>query len=135
MKDVNFNSRGFTLVELMIALAFIAVGLLGAILANTAIQQRSEGAYQRMVATQDAHRVIEQMRNTSSTGNFPQNVTATFPNGGAVAGFNNLTNEQVTVAYTNPAADPLDITVTTTWRENGMRNATTQLRTLMTQRQ
>ncbi len=128
------SSKGFTLIELLVALVVIVVGLLGILLANIFVQSSSEAAYQRMVAMQDAHRVIELMRNASSTGNFPINVTAAFPSGGAVAGFNNLTNEQVAVAYANAASDPLDITVTTTWREHGRRNSTAQLRTLMTQR-
>ena len=102
--------------------------------ANTYIQTQGDVMYERMVAYQDAHRVIESMRSTSLTGNFPANVTAGFPSGASVNGFNNLTNEQVTVSYANTNNDPLDITVTTSWREQGLRNASIQLRTLMTQR-
>lgn len=125
---------GFTLVELLISILLIAVGLLGMVLANTYIQKTSETAYERMVATQDAHRVIEMIRNVSQTGNFPSNVTGAFPSGAAVPGFSNLSGEAVVVTYANPAADPLDLTVTTTWREQGLRTTSTQLRTLMTQR-
>ena len=72
-----------------------------------------------MVATQDAHRVLELMRNTSATGNFPGNVTNAYPPGGNIAGFNSLDGEQVAVTYADPTTDPLDITVTTSWREGG----------------
>ena len=126
--------KGFTLLELMIAVVLMGLGLLGMLLANTYIQRTSEAAYERMVATQDAHRVIELMRNVSSNGNFPANVTGTYPSGAAVPGFTNLTGEQVVVAYANSLADPLDITVTTLWLELGRRNTTVQLRTLMTKR-
>ena len=133
-KKNQILSGGFTLIELMIAVVVIGLGLLGMVMANTVIQTTSEAAYERMVATQDAHRTIELMRNASMTGNFPQNVTGAFPNGAAAAGFNNLTGEQVAVTYGNVQADPLDITVTTTWLERGRRNTSTQLRTLMTKR-
>lgn len=129
-----FKPNGFTLLEVMIAVIVIGVGLLAMLLANTAIQRTSEAAYERMVATQDAHRVIELMRNTSLNGNFPGNVTATYPNGAAVPGFNNLTGEQVVVAYVNTTVDPLDLTITTHWLELGRRNTSLQLRTLMTRR-
>jgi len=128
------RARGFTLIELLVAVVVMGFGLLALLLANTYIQQASERAYERMVAVQDAGRAAELIRDASVNGNFPANVTAAFPNGGAVAGFNNLTAEQVVVNYRNTNADPLDITVTTTWLEQGRRNSSFQLRTLMTQR-
>ena len=122
------------MIELMVSIIVIGFALLAVLLANTAIQQASERARERMIATQDAHRVVELIRNASVNGNFPANAVTAFPNGGAVAGFSNLTNEQVVASYANTAADPLNITVTTTWLELGRRNVSVQLRTLMTQR-
>lgn len=134
-RRLKFKLSGFALLELLMAVAVVALGLSAALLVNTYARQNGELMNERMVALQDAHRVVELMRNASSTGNFPTNVVAAFPNAGAVAGYNNLTNEQVTVRYSNTTEDPLDITVTVGWRQQGIRNATTQLRTLMTQRQ
>lgn len=129
------RTRGFTLVELLVAVVVMGFGLLALLLANTHIQQASERAYERMVAVQDAGRAVELVRDASVNGNFPANVTTAFPNGGAVAGFNNLTAEQVVVTYSaGTNTDPLDITVTTSWLEQGRRNSSFQLRTLMTQR-
>lgn len=128
------HSRGFTLLEVMIAVAVIGLGLLGVMLTNVNVQKMSDRGYERLVATQDAHRVLELLRNSSATGNFPSNVTQAFPHGALVAGFNNLSGEQVVVTYANPSADPLDIAVTTSWLESGRRNSSIQLRTLMTQR-
>jgi prepilin-type N-terminal cleavage/methylation domain-containing protein len=127
--------KGFTLIELMVSLFIIVVGLLGIILANIYTQRTSDGTYEKMVAVQDAHRVLEMMRSASKTGTFPANVTSAFPQGAAVAGFTNLSTERVTVTYSDALGDPLDVTVTTSWRERGMRNTSTQLRTLLTQRQ
>lgn len=126
--------KGFTLFELMVAVVLIGVGLLGMLLANTYVQKTSEAANERIVATQDAHRVIELMRNASASGTFPANVTSAYPNGGTVPGFANLTGEQVVVTYASSSADPLDIMVTTNWLELGRRGTSTQLRTLMTRR-
>jgi len=133
-RKFSAKRSGFTMIELMVSIIVVGFALLAVLLANTAIQQASERARERMIATQDAHRVVELIRNASVNGNFPANVVTAFPNGGAVAGFNNLTNEQVVASYSNTAVDPLDITVTTTWLEQGRRNALVQLRTLMTQR-
>ena len=126
---------GFSLLELTIAMAVMAGGLLMILLANTYSHRTGEAMYERMVATQDAHRTLEMMRASSSSGNFPANVTTAYPNGAAVAGFANLSGESVTVTYADPAADPLDVTVTNRWRELNLRNTSTQLRTLLTKRE
>ena len=128
------RAAGFSLIELLIAIMVIGVGLLGILLGNTFTQKTGEIAHEQIVAIQDAHRVIELMRNASANGNFPGNVTAAFPNAAVIAGFNNLSSEQVTVIYADPTSDPLDVTVTTSWLELGVRNTSTRLRTLMTKR-
>ncbi|HTL47360.1 MAG TPA: prepilin-type N-terminal cleavage/methylation domain-containing protein [Verrucomicrobiae bacterium] len=128
------SESGFTLIELMITMAVVLVALVGYVAANIAVQQASNAAFQNTVALQDANRVIEQMRNTSVGGTFPGNVTAVYPNNGAVAGFNNLTNEAITVSYSDATANPLTVTVSVSWLENGRRNVNTALRTLITQR-
>ncbi len=133
-RGISINEKGFTFVELMITMVVVVLVLLGFMGANMRIQQASEAAYQRTVALQDANRVIELMRNAAAAGQFPGNVTAVYPNGGAAAGFANLPGERVVVAYANPGADPLDVTVTVSWAENGIRNVNTALRTYLTQR-
>lgn len=128
------SQNGFTLIEVMITMAVMAAALLAVLTANAMISQTSEGAYQRLVAIQDANQVIERMRNTAATGTFPGNVTAAYPNGGNVAGFTSLPNETVTVSYASAITNPLDVTVTVNYLENGRRAANTALRSVMTQR-
>ena len=128
------GKEGFTYVELMIALAVMILAVVGYVGANMAVQQASEGQFEKSVAVQDVNQVIEQMRDLSSVGQFPGNVTVVYPNGGAVNGFNNLTNEQIAVTYADAAANPLDVTVTVTWDENGRRTVNLGMRTLITQR-
>ena len=122
------------MMELLIAISVLGFALLSMILSNNYIQAASDRAHERMVAAQDSQRVLELIRNASTNGAFPANVVNTYPNGAAIPGFNNLVNEQIIANYSNTIADPLDITVTTTWLERGERNVSFQLRTLMTQR-
>ena len=128
------DRNGFTLVELMIALFITALTIAGYIASNIVLQTTSEEAHQRTVAVQDANRVIERMRNAAQSGTFPGNVTSAFPQNGTVTGFNNLDSEQVTVTYVNTTANPLDVTVSVTWRSYNRRALSTVLRALITQR-
>ena len=126
--------KSFTLIELMITLGVMVGVLLSILTANAAMAQTSEGIYERLFAIQDANQVIERMRQTAVTGIFPGNVTAVYPNGGTVGGFTSVTNETVTVAYVSTASNPLDVTVTVNYLENGRRATSTALRSLITQR-
>ena len=123
------------MIELMLAMVVIAGGILMALMANTYALQTGAVLQEKMVATQDAHRTIEMLRAATATGNFPENVTGTYADGTAVDGFTNLTYEAVTVTYADTEADPLDVTVTSSWVGQDQRNKSVQLRTLITQRE
>ena len=133
--------RGFTLVEMMVTLLVMGVALAAVLQANGKIAQSSQSFYQRAVAMQDANQVLERIRNTASGGTFPSNVTAAFPHNGAVGGFSALPSETVRVVYTDRNGDgnaltdnPLDVTVTINYLENGRNASTASLRSLVTQR-
>lgn len=129
------HEKGFTLIELVIAVMVCVIAVLSVLGANTVVQRNTDVQFQRATAMQDAHRIIERMRTASLNGAFPANVVTNFPNGAAVAGFANLTNEQITVAYVNTLTDPLDVRVTVSWLENGLRPASITMDSLMTQRE
>ncbi len=125
------GKRGFTLVELLLALMVTVPALLtlmGLIAYNTRVAETSRGI---MAAMQDAHTVIERMRDVSEQG--LDQVTTTYPDGEAVAGFASLPNEQIIVDYTDTGVDPLAVTVTVTWRDRN-RLMTRALTTQITQR-
>jgi len=138
--------KGFTLIEVMITVAIMALSLFGLLAANISMQYSSIDAHERSVAVQHANQVIEQMRNSALTS-LAAAATA-FPSG-TVASSNYtssanevLTNEAVTVAYTDgPDAgtsatddNPLDVTVTVNWQQRGVRNATEVIRTYIAKR-
>jgi prepilin-type N-terminal cleavage/methylation domain-containing protein len=128
------SKSGFTLIELIITVSILVVALTAYVWSTFTMQQTTEEAFEQLIATQDANQVIEQMRSTASTGLFPTNVVTAFPNNTAVPGFANLQTQQVTVNYANPAADPLDVTVSVAWTTTNQRQANTSLRTYITQR-
>ena len=137
------SNKGFTLLEFLIAAVILFVALGMAISGITNLYNANELAYQVVTATEDAHRAIEQMRQQSVTGNFPANVTAQFPAGQSIPGFNSLDGETVVPTYENAASNPLSITVTVTWNSvsktigggTSTRVVSRQLTTLLTQRQ
>ncbi|HQB11363.1 MAG: hypothetical protein BWY44_00145 [Candidatus Omnitrophica bacterium ADurb.Bin292] len=128
------DSRGFTLIEVMVTLFVAAIAIAGYIGSNIATQRQAAELHERAIAAQEAQRVIEQIRDKAGTNNFPGDVVAAFPNGGTVAGMNALPNEQIRVDYVNPAATPLDTTVTVTWQSHASRQQTAALRAYITKR-
>jgi len=137
MKDTRKHLEeraGFTLIELMIALAVISIVIVGFIGANVVAQRNNEEMHERTTAIQDANRAIEQIRDASRAGTFPTNVTTPYPQNSQITGFNNLTNEQVTVTYASTTANPLDVTVTVAWLSYAQRQSTELVRTYITQR-
>lgn len=128
------KQRGFTLLEIVIATAVCVVALLGMLMSNAYIQQTNNAGFERLAAMQDAHQVLERMRISANTGVFPANVVAAYPDDGEVSGLGHLSSERITVHYVNTTADPIDITATVNWSENGVRPVSVELHTLMTQR-
>ena len=94
--------NGFSLIELMFALAILVPVTLAIISANVYALRVSETARGVTVAMQDAHTIIERVRNTSKQG--LAQVVATFPSGQVVANAATLPGEQVTVTYPNANA-------------------------------
>lgn len=63
MKNLTKNrSKGFTLIEVMIAMIILAVGLLGMASLTVRSQQSNESAYARSQASLLAYDIIERMR-------------------------------------------------------------------------
>lgn len=125
------REQGFTLSELLFAICVMIPVLFGIISVTYYTLRAGETSRKVMTALQDAHTVIEQIRRESDQS--LNQVVATFPNGLAVSGFNTLTNEQIVVSYADPNADPLAVTVTVNWTDQG-RAMTRVLSTQVTNR-
>lgn len=151
----KMTQRGFTIVEIMIALLVTTLVIAGSVGGNIFAQRNSEEMHERTIAIKTANRLIEMMRYESRTGTFPANVVTRFPDPdlqGIVPQFNdattdespNLTNKTVRVSYCRglyspcPTADttanPLEVTVTVSWRAYTGVDRSETIRTYITQR-
>ncbi|MBI4372854.1 MAG: hypothetical protein HY585_03920, partial [Candidatus Omnitrophica bacterium] len=101
----------------LFALGIIVPAIFAVIGINYYMIHASENARQATTALQDAHSVIEGIRNSSKQG--LSQVLADYPDGQAVGGFANLTNERIEVDYAEVTDDPLVVTVTVTWTDPG----------------
>ena len=125
------RGKGFTLLEVLFAIAILLPVFFAILGVNFYMARATDSARMTTTAIQDAHTVIERMRDASRQE--LNQVTTNFPDGQTLVGFTNLTNEQIVVDYANPNADPLSATVTVTWTDNG-RNMQRNLATQITQR-
>lgn len=135
---MDHQEKGFTLIELMLAAAVVIIALLGIMSANLVTERHSEAAFERTLAMQDANRAVEELRDAANTGssqNFQTDVqnavTTVLP---TIVSLPASHNEQIAVSYVDVNADPLDVTVTVTWNEQGLRATSVSLRTLITKR-
>lgn len=115
--------RGFTLVEVVVSTFVLAVGilaLLGTFLSGLTLVESSRN---RSVASADARAVFEEMRRLSGAS-LAQVTAQDWPTWGRNAGLTTLPNERVSVAFRNPAADPVEATVTINWQEKNRARAT-----------
>jgi len=131
----RFGERGFTLLELVLAMAISVLFLVSLLGANIMTQKANAVAQQKTVAMQDATQVLERMRDSATFGLFPANVLATFPNNGTVAGFQNLTGENVSVQYVSTTANPLDVRITVSWVDETLHPVNYSMNSFVTQRE
>ncbi len=130
------GQEGLTLLELTIAVALFAIVLGAAAQALISYHSALTLQRQRNEALLHCRSVINEMRNVreSNPNDFPNAILSRWPNGGVVAGFNTLPQEQITVAYTDVNANPLEVVVTCTWRDMRNRPASVSLSTMLTDR-
>ncbi len=120
--------RGFTLVEVMVALGVMAVLSMAAsgLLFSTSALSNNDAELK--AASADLQAVMEAINGTPF-----DNIVVTYPNGQAVAAYNNLhlNNESLTVSYLNPAAtNPLQINLRVSWKGQGGSGGLAKSKTL-----
>ncbi len=113
MNAFKLGKRGFSLLELLMAVAILLVVGAGVMAALTHCLLLTEASYNLVVAATDAQLVLEQIKARSYT---------TVPSY-TVPTFTNLVNETVTITPAigsfNTGAGYNDLQVTVSWRERG----------------
>ena len=126
------RKEGFTLIEVVVSTFVLAVGilaLLGTFLSGLILVESSRNG---SVAAADARAVFEEMRRLSG-GSLAQVTAQNWSAWSRNAGLTTLPNEQITVGFRNPAADPVEATVTVRWQERN-RNQARAFTSLVTRR-
>ncbi len=140
-KKLKKNSRvkGFTMIEIMISIAFLSIVLLGLISGYMNCLRLNEMSKSTTIATEDARRVLEQMRSDAITT--LADITSVDWTAWAVAnGLDSLGSEQIAVGYVDRDGngdalddDPLEVAIFVTWHD-GQRLRSLNLASLITVR-
>ncbi|MDO8730253.1 MAG: prepilin-type N-terminal cleavage/methylation domain-containing protein [Candidatus Omnitrophota bacterium] len=138
---------GFTLIEVMMATVVFAGSMVAFAAFYSSIGRMSESSRDLTQAMNDAHVVLEAMRDTAQTNGLTgaNGVTGRYPEGPnlavtlgliTVSGLRTLPNETITVDYVNAAADPLQVVLQVNWDQRGYgRSRAITTETLITRRQ
>jgi len=133
-KNRHFSSgKGFTLVELLVAVLILAVTLTGLLLLFTNSVLLNAASRNLSFATSHGQYVMEGIRQTAFTSiltdinNGKWNWNATSINSG---GLTALSNESIASQATG--TNPIQVTVTVNWQDRGDKNRNLQLQTLIT---
>lgn len=118
------TEKAFTFIELMISLTILAIVILGILSGYVGCLTINEMSKSTTIATQDARRVISQMRSLA-VDSLTDITAEDWTTWGANNGCDSLDSEQVVVTYTDRDAsgsglddDPLEVTVTINWVDN-----------------
>lgn len=133
---------GFTLLELMIAVLILVVGIVGILAVYIYCYNLIESSRNTTQATNDAKAVFEAMRDESTTSlmnvvytnwtSWAQGTSSTASGKTNNTPLTSLTQENITTTITG--TDPIQITVTVSWLDRGVRSRQISLVTLMTER-
>jgi len=122
------RNKGFTLVELLLAVFILSVGIVGVLLLFTQSILSTEYAWDKTVAVSHAENILEEMQ-LKNTLNEITNVD--WASWAVNQGFNTLPSESFNITFTDPATDPLEIQVAVNWIRK-QRNSQIALKTQMT---
>ena len=141
---MRHTQDGFTLVEVMVAIAIVTTVLVALLCALGAAAALTENARELTQAMEDGRTVLERIRGdvqasadiTTFAANYPE---ATYEDWvaaqqAAETGFASLDSEAVSVEYGAAGDDPLGTAVTVAWQARGGRARSVTLQTQMTRR-
>lgn len=110
------RSQGITLVEILVSVLILTVGIVSCLLYFTTTFKSTEYARDVTVATNHAENVLEEMRSRLSLAEVREQDWGLWARDN---GLKTLPQETVSVAFADPEADPLSITVHVSWARDG----------------
>ena len=135
----NSQANGFTMIEIMISITFLSIVLLGLISGYMNCLRLNEMSKSTTIATEDARRVLEQMRSDAIT-TLADITSVDWTAWAAANGLDSLASEQIAVGYVDRDGsgnalddDPLEVVIFVTWQD-GQRPRSLNLSTLITVR-
>lgn len=124
----NKGNKGFSLVELLLAVFILSVSIAGVLLLFSQSILSTEYAWDKTMATSHAEGILEEMQLRDT---LTEVATADWAGWAVKQGFNTLPDEVITIFFADAVADPLDIQVTVNWIRK-QRDSQVTLRTRMT---
>ena len=130
------QNAGMTLLEVMIGVIIfmVVLGATAQALISFYVAQHTQN--QRLAVAENAKGILSEMRQVRDThpDAFPEAITERWPDDTWVAGAGTEINETIRVEYADPDANPLEITLVSTWNDLQGRTLTLTISTLMTDR-
>lgn len=112
LMDTMIRNKGFTLVELLLAVFILALAIGGALLLFVSSMVSSEMAWDTTVATSHAQNILEEMQTRPTR----EGITSVDWHAWADAqGLNTLPGEKIDVVIVDPSVNPLNIHLTVHW--------------------
>ena len=132
MKHKRQNIRGVSLLEVMIAVAIIAIGAIVLVAQLESSYKINNDTRETNKAMAHLEAAMEKVINTTFS-----NIITTYPQNGSVYlteidCSDLLPSEHIVVTYADPDADPLEVRVTITWTSFNGRNKSRTLTTMVT---
>lgn len=107
------RDKGFTFIELLLAVFILSVGISAVLMLYTSSMLSAANAWDMTVATSNAEHMFEEMQTRGSLADI---VDTDWPLWAQDHGLNTLPKETFSVAFSDPAGDPLNIQITVSWQ-------------------
>lgn len=109
----QLRNKGFTFIELLLAVFILSVGISAVLMLYTSSMLSAAAAWDMTVATSNVEHMLEEMQVRDSLADI---VNTDWPQWAQDHGLNVLPKETFSVAFADPANDPLNIQITVRWQ-------------------
>ena len=113
------HDKGFTLVELLIAVMILSGAISGVLLLYTSSMISSQQAWDTTVAVIHGEHILEEMQAKKSRSDILNTNWSGWVKG---QGLNTLSDEEIKITFADPDDTPLDIEVRINWQTKSREN-------------